>query len=142
MTRRMVLAALAVAVIAGSALAADLPPREWWRNPMIAQRLNITPDQQVKLDEIFRKAASELIDLRADAEKLSLALHAELDQPQLNRANLQKLAVRLNEAHGKLFQREMMMLVDMRGVLNDDQWARLREVINRRDMRRQGPPRR
>jgi hypothetical protein len=109
---------------------------------MIAQRLNITADQQVKLDEIFRKAASELIDLRADAEKLSLALHSELDQPQLNRANLQKLAMRLNEAHGKLFQREMMMLVDMRGVLNDDQWARLREVINRRDMRRQGPPRR
>ncbi len=139
MTKKMLLAALAVVMMAGTAFAAELPPREWWRNQAIAQRLNLNEDQQAKLDDIFRKAANELIDMRADAEKLSVALHGELDQPQLNRANLQKLASRLNDAHGKLFEREMMMLVDMRAVLTEDQWAKLREIVNRQGMRRTRP---
>src|SRR5512140_1315371 len=104
MTRKAtLLAALAALMIAVSVSAAELPPREWWRNPMIVQRLSISDDQQAKLDDIFRKSASELIDLRAEAEKLSIALHSELDQPQLNRANLMKLAGKLNDAHGRLF---------------------------------------
>lgn len=139
MTKKMLLAALAVVMMAGTAFAAELPPREWWRNQAIAQRLNITDDQQAKLDDIFRKAANELIDMRADAEKLSVALHGELDQPQLNRANLQKLASRLNDAHGRLFEREMMMLVDMRAVLSAEQWAKLRDIINRQGMRKMRP---
>lgn len=137
MTRKVTLfAAIAALMIAASASAAELPPREWWRNPMIVQKLNISDDQQGKLDDIFRKSASELIDLRAEAEKLSIALHSELDQPQLNRANLMKLSAKLNEAHGKLFEREVSMLVDMREVLSDAQWAQLRDVVNKQGMRR------
>lgn len=139
MTKKLLLAALAVVMMGGTAFAAELPPREWWRNQAIAQRLNISDDQQAKLDDIFRKAANDLIDMRADAEKLSVALHGELDQPQLNRANLQKLASRLNDAHGRLFEREMMMLVDMRAVLTEDQWAKLRDIINRQGMRKMRP---
>ena len=133
MKTRTTLFALVMLAVSAAALAAPgpFPPGKWWRRAEFAQRLQLSDDQQTKLDGIFRNAANELIDMRADVEKLSIAVRGELDQPQINRDALRKLANRLSEAQGKLFERELMMLVDMRGVLSDAQWSRLRIEIDR-----------
>ena len=128
--RRVLLAAAVLALVAASA-GAQLPPGKWWRRPEIAQNLGLTEDQQSKLDAVFRNSANDLIDLRGDVEKANVALRAELDQPQLNRANIQRIAAHLSEARGRLFERELMMLVDMRGVLTDPQWNRMRFMLER-----------
>jgi hypothetical protein len=73
-------------------------------------------------------------------EKENIALRGELDQKQLNRQVIQQIAARLSEARSHLFERELMMLVDMRGVLNEDQWNRLRAELDR--MKQQQGPRR
>src|SRR5688572_26798022 len=73
-----------------------------------------------------------------------IAQRLELEPEQQTR---QRLAGQLTQARGRLFERELMMLVDMRGVLNDEQWSRLRAHIDRRqgerDMQQQrrGQPR-
>jgi len=131
MRKPVALLILAVGLITATATAQQMPPGKWWRRPEIMRTLALTSDQQSRLDVIFRSAANELIDQRADIEKLSIALRGELDQQQLSRANLQRLAQRLGEARGKLFEREVMMLVEMRGVLNDDQWSRMRDHLDR-----------
>jgi Spy/CpxP family protein refolding chaperone len=131
MRKRVILFAALALAVAGAVSAAPFPPGKWWRRPDFIQRLGLSDDQQTKLDAIFRTAATELIDMRADAEKLSIAIRGELDQPQINRENLRKLANRLSDAQGKLFERELMMLVDMRSVLSDEQWARLRADLDR-----------
>ena len=64
-------------------------------------------------------------------EKQNIALRTELDRPALDRAAVQKAAARLNIARGRLFERELMMLVDMRGVLSDTQWSRMRAQLDR-----------
>lgn len=130
-TKRTILAAMAMLLAAGSLFAQQMPPGKWWRRAEIAQRLGLTEEQQTRLDTIFRDAANELIDRKADMEKANLALRSELDQAQLNRQTLQKLAARLSEARGRLFERELLMLVDMRGTLNDQQWTQLRAHIDR-----------
>ncbi|HEX7421643.1 MAG TPA: periplasmic heavy metal sensor [Thermoanaerobaculia bacterium] len=129
--KRFLLCAAVVLTLAMSVSAAPLPPGKWWRRPEFATNLQLTNDQQVRLDMIFRMAANDLIDLRADAEKTSIAIRSELDQDQLNRENLRKLAAKLSETQGKLFDKELMMLVDMRSVLNNDQWGRLRSELDR-----------
>ena len=131
MKRRILLCAALAMTLAAMVGAAPLPPGKWWRRPEFVQQLALTDEQQSRLDATFRAAANDLIDLRADVEKLSIAIRGELDQPQLSRENLRRLAGRLSDAQGKLFERELMMLVDMRGVLNDDQWARLRAQLDR-----------
>lgn len=129
MKRNILLAATAVLMLAGPAFA-QLPPGKWWRRPQIVANLALTAEQQSKLDEIFRGAANELIDLKGDTEKQSIALRGELDQPQLNRASIQRTAAKLNEARGRLFSRELTMLTDMRGVLTDQQWDRMRAQLD------------
>ncbi len=137
--KRMLVTTLVALTLAGTAMAADLPPGKWWRRPEVAQRLDLAPEQQTRLDVIFREAANDLIDRRAEVEKLSIAMRGELDQQQLSRPNVLRAAAKLSEARGRLFERELSMLVDMRSVLNDPQWNRLRAFLDRpRDQRGQG----
>jgi len=118
-------------LIATATLAADLPPGKWWRRPEIAQNLALTAEQQDKLENVWRAASGDLIDFKGEVEKQNIALRTELDRPALDRAAVQKAAARLNIARGRLFERELMMLVDMRGVLSDTQWSRMRAQLDR-----------
>ena len=52
-------------------------------------------------------------------------------QPRLDRATIRRDAQRLSDARTRLFERELMMLVDMRAVLNDSQWDRMRNQLDR-----------
>ena len=131
MKRRTALLLTAIAFIAGSALAqAQLPPGKWWRRPEIVQSLGLSEDQQTRLETVFRGSANDLIDLKAQVDKANVALRGELDQPQLNRQAIQRDAVRLSEARAHLFERELMMLVDMRAVLTDMQWDKMRRELD------------
>ena len=123
--------ALLMLCLAGAALAADLPPGKWWRKPEIVNALSLSAEQQEKLESVWRAASTDLIDARAEVEKQNIALRAELDRPQLDRRAVQAAAGRLNIARGRLFDRELMMLVDMRGVLTDAQWGRMRAFLDR-----------
>lgn len=130
MKRIAVLAALTV-VFATSAFAQNLPPGKWWRRPEIVQSLNLSEEQQNKLEAAFRTASNDLIDLRGEVEKQNIALRGDLDQSQLDRATIRRDAQRLSDARTRLFERELMMLVDMRAVLNDSQWDRMRSQLER-----------
>jgi Spy/CpxP family protein refolding chaperone len=127
--KRIALALLTL-VLASSAFAqANLPPGKWWRRPDIVQILNLSEDQQNKLEAIFRTSSSDLIDLRGEVEKQNINLHGELDSQQLDRAAIKRDAQKLSDARGRLFERELMMLIDMRTVLNDTQWNRMRSGL-------------
>jgi hypothetical protein len=130
---------IALLLAATTLSAQQLPPGRWWRAPRIVETLGLNEDQQTRLEAIFRGAANDLIDRKAEVEKQNVALRGELDQKQLNRQAIQQIATRLSEARGHLFERELMMLVDMRGVLNEDQWNRLRAELDK--MKQQQGPR-
>jgi Spy/CpxP family protein refolding chaperone len=138
LTRRLFLA-VALLTCAAIAQAQQLPPGKWWRRPELIQQLQLSASQQERLDEVFRGAANELIDAKADVEKLHVAIRGELDRPQIRKAELQRLATQLSTARGRLFERELMMLVDMRGVLTEQQWMRVRNHLDRMQERREGP---
>jgi Spy/CpxP family protein refolding chaperone len=127
--RRILLTLTALFIAAGAF--AQLPPGKWWRRPEIVQRLNLSDEQQDRLETIFRSSATDLIDLKAEVDKAGIALRGELDRPQLDRAGIHRVATRLSEARGKLFDRELTMLVEMRCVLTDPQWNRMRNEIDR-----------
>ena len=131
MTRRIVLAALLALGLAAATQAADLPPGKWWRRPEVINQLNLSEEQQSKLESIWASSANDLIDLRATVEKENVGLRTLLDAATLDRAAIRHAATRLSEARGRLFDRELMMLVDMRNALNDQQWTRMRALLDR-----------
>lgn len=127
--------------IAGSSIAlaapppapeGGLPPGKWWRRPEIVERLQLSSEQQTRLDQAFKQHATQLVDLKAEVEKSSIELRHELDEAAPQRGEVQKRAARVSEARARLFERELMMLLDMRGVLTADQWTRARHLLDRR----------
>lgn len=134
-------AALVVTALAGTAQPGPPPllPGKWWHRPEVIKQLELSPQQQERLDDIFRNAANELIDARGEVEKQQVALRGELERSQIRRKDLQAIAAKLSEARAELFERELMMLVDMRAVLTDPQWDKLKRHIDHREGRR-GPP--
>ncbi|HJQ39413.1 MAG TPA: periplasmic heavy metal sensor [Thermoanaerobaculia bacterium] len=132
MTRRLMLAATLV-LAAAFASAQNLPPGKWWQRQEIVRELQLTPEQQDKLDEIFRAAANGLIDAKAEVEKLQIAMRSEIDRPQIRRADIMRIAKQLGAARGVLFEREIAMMLEMHGVLNEQQWNRMRAVLDRRE---------
>lgn len=141
MTRRFLIAAILVAC-AAAAQAQPMTPGKWWQRPEIVEELQLSADQQQRLDAVFRATADDLIDTKASIEKLQLAIRSELDRPQIRRAELQKIVGQLNAARGRMFELEMLMLVDMRGVLNDSQWVKIRNHLDRMHEQRGGGDRR
>ena len=50
------------------------PGGMWWKNPMVVQRLALTPEQTKKMDGIFEQSRLQLIDLKANVEKQNALL--------------------------------------------------------------------
>ena len=130
--------AVLVAALSFPAAAQELPPGKWWHRPEVVRSLGLSPQQRTQLDEIVQRTAPELIDLKADVEKKAIVLRGQLDRPSLDRASIQHAAEQVSRARGRLFERELMMLIDMRGVLEDDQWSRFRTFLDRRGARGMG----
>lgn len=131
MRKHYILATLLMIATASSAFA-QLPPGRWWRRPEVINLLALSADQQEKLEAIYLAAAPDLIDARGEVEKQNLALRGELDRPQLDRNAVRAAARRVNEARGKQFDRELTMLVDMRSVLTEPQWNRMRAELSKK----------
>src|SRR5438876_150070 len=135
MTRRIAIT-FAVFFVAAGAFA-QLPPGKCWRRPEIDRTLNLTDEQQDRHVSIFRTSAADLIDFKAEADKAAIALRGELDRRQLGRAAIHRVALHLSDARGRLFERELTMLVEMRSVLTGPQWNRMRNEVDRIQMQRQ-----
>ena len=136
MTKRLLLAATLL-LAAAFASAQNMPPGKWWQRQELVRELQLTAEQQDKLDDIFRAAANGLIDAKAEVEKLQIAMRSEIDRPQIRRADILRIAKQLGDARGVLFEREIAMMLDMHGVLNEQQWNRMRAVLDRRDQMQQ-----
>lgn len=111
----------------------SLPEGKWWNRPEVVRQLRLTSQQQIRLDAVFQQHANGLIDLRAEVQKRSIDLRSELDRQQLNRESIQQAAKRVGDARSQLFERELLLLVDMRAELTAEQWNRFRRVLNARE---------
>jgi Spy/CpxP family protein refolding chaperone len=123
------------------------PPGIWWKNPDLVQKLNITPDQQKRMDDIFQQSRLQLIDLKAEVERQEVLLEPMLaaNPPDTNKVLAQ--IDRAAQARAELEKANARMLLGIRTVLTPDQWTKLQaeERGNRRMMfrdrqRPDGPP--
>ena len=102
------------------------PAGRWWGNPELAQKLGITTDQQKKMDDILQQHRLRLVDLHAtlDKEELILEPLVSADQPDETRilAQIDKVA----QARADLEKANARMLLDIRRVLTQEQWQKLK----------------
>jgi len=103
------------------------PPGMWWKNPMVVQRLTLTPEQTKKMDDIFQKSRIELIDLKANVEKQQVLLEPMLSVNPLDSAKAMAQIDKVAQSRAELEKANARMLLGIRAVLTPDQWTKLRD---------------
>jgi Spy/CpxP family protein refolding chaperone len=101
------------------------PAGMWWKNPMVVQRLTLTPEQTRKMDDIFQQSRLQLIDLKAGVQKQEVMLEPLLSANPLDTLKAQAQIDKVADARAALEKANAHMLLGIRGVLTPDQWTKL-----------------
>jgi len=101
---------------------------QWWKNPEIVSKLQLTDAQVAQLNQVFFDHKMRLIDYGADMEKQDLKLQNLLDADQPNESQVSTQVDQVLAARGKLEREFTMLSLNLRKVLSLDQWRQLKAV--------------
>jgi Spy/CpxP family protein refolding chaperone len=106
----------------------------WWKNPEIAARIGLTPDQQKKMEDIFIQSRVQLIDLHATIEKEQLLLEPLMNANPVDQAKAIAQIDKVADSRAALEKTNAKMLLSIRGVLTPDQWTKLQAGRHEHEM--------
>lgn len=101
------------------------PPGRWWTDPMLVQRLGLTPDQQKRIDDLFQQSRLKLIDLSAALQKQEAILEPLIEADKPDESQVLAQIDRVAQARAELEKANARMLLGFRGVLTQEQWKKL-----------------
>lgn len=104
-----------------------LPPGLWWKDQDLVQRLELTPDQQKHIDEIFAQNRVVLSRLHSSLDDEQQQLRPMLDANPVDEAKVMAEVGKLADMRAELFKATSKMLLEMRNVLSQQQWTKLQQ---------------
>ena len=116
------------------------PPGKWWDNPEMARRLNLTADQQKKMDDIFQQSRVRLIDLHAALDKDEAILEPLMQAPQPDDSKVLPQIDKIAQARAELEKANARLLLAIRHVLTPEQWQILQTRDDKHPRPRGGHP--
>lgn len=100
---------------------------EWWKNPELAKRIGITPDQTKKLDELSFQGKMNMIHLHAALEEQELMMKPIMEAPTVDQKKADLQIDKVADARAALEKAAAKQKLAMRTVLTADQWTKLHE---------------
>jgi len=108
----------------------EAPPGKWWKRPRIVQMLNLTTEQQAKLEDIFSRHRREFVDLKADVERRQIDVEELVAKKDSDARKVSAAVDALEQSRLKLRKAATMMFLEQRDVLSAVQWQ---QVLDRRE---------
>jgi Spy/CpxP family protein refolding chaperone len=118
----LVLLAIAVSAIPGTA-SQSTSPQKWWNSEPYVHELGLSPDQSRRLEDIFQQAAPNERALKKALDEAEAQLERLMAKPD-DKAALEQIE-RVVTARANLIRSHSLMLFRMRRVLTAEQWTRL-----------------
>jgi len=115
-----------------------LPPPEWWRDPQLANAVNLTTDQTNALDKIAKDAGDDADKIERDSGVAMRDLRSLLESDKPSETDIVAAGARIRQMRDDVFDRQLKLLAAERNVLTKDQWQKLQENISSRRMDRGG----
>jgi Spy/CpxP family protein refolding chaperone len=101
------------------------PGGKWWDNPELAKQINLTADQQKKMDEVFQQNRLRMIDLHATLEKEEATLDPLMEAANPDDAKVMPQIDRVAQARAELEKANARLLLGLRHLLTPEQWKTL-----------------
>jgi Spy/CpxP family protein refolding chaperone len=99
----------------------------WWKMPAMAQALNLTPEQQAKMEEVFQQNRVRLIDTNAAVDREEAIMDGLMAADPLDPVKIRAQIDRVAQARAELEKANANMLLGMRLLLTKEQWQILEE---------------
>ena len=115
-----------------------LPPPEWWRDPQLANALNLSTDQTNALEKIAKDAGDDADKIERDSGVAMRDLRSLLESEKPSEADIVTAGTRIRTMRDEVFDRQVKLLAAERAVLTKDQWQKLQDNLNSRRMDRGG----
>jgi Spy/CpxP family protein refolding chaperone len=100
-------------------------PDRWWHRASTVQSLNLTSDQQKKMDDVFQQFRVKLIDANAALQRAEAALDPLVSAEPLDDAKVSAQIDRVAQARAELEKTNGRMLLGIRKLLTPAQWTKL-----------------
>jgi Spy/CpxP family protein refolding chaperone len=98
----------------------------WWREPEMVSSLNLSAEQQRKMDDIFQQYRLRLVDLNANLQKQEMMLEPMIETVRPgDDARVLAQIDRIAEARAELEKANARMLLAIRQTLTAEQWAKV-----------------
>jgi len=135
-----VLAGIAFAVTASAQRWHEPPAGKWWKNPEVARQLDLSPDQQDRIEKIWVQHRRELIDRKAELDKRQLELADLLSRSSVDESAALELFDRVQQSRMAIEKTTFAMRIRIKNTLTREQQQRLEQASTR--FRRGPRPRR
>jgi Spy/CpxP family protein refolding chaperone len=114
------------------------PKWKWWLDPQRRAELGINDQQSALVEQVWVKSLPKLRELREQLEKLEAALSVLLAKDQGDEATIAAQIDRVEAARAEANKARTLMIYRMHKVLNVEQRAKVKALMERRDDRKDG----
>jgi RNA polymerase sigma-70 factor (ECF subfamily) len=115
------------------------PPGKWWKDGRIIEQIKLTPDQQDRIESIFRKNRRNLTDQKAELDRRRLDLDDLLSMPNVSKSAALTIFEELQSARQGIERSTFLMRIQIRNLLFQEQQKKLEDIAAR--LRRTAPAR-
>jgi len=120
----------------------DLPHGKWWKMAGVANELNISSDEQAKLDDLYYKHRNQMIDLKRDLKKAQLVLEWFIEKEKFDESTSMDQFQKVLNARNEISTERYNFLIEVRKLLGLERFQQLKAKFQKLRMersRREGP---
>ncbi len=104
----------------------EIPHGKWWKNPKTAKDLELTEEEQDKLDSLFLEFRKSKIDLNANYKKEKLDLEPLIESENLDKGKCLNQFKKVLKAQENLSLNKFEFLFEIRYLLGTKQYMKLK----------------
>jgi len=131
----LLVSALLLVVIGGSALAGDTRGR-WWHVEEIAGQLQLSADEIQRLDAAYEAARIRMIEIRSQVEIERVKLRSLMEQPNFDENEVMAQHQNQETARRRLSEERFKFLLEVRKIVGHDRFVQLLEIQDEQRKRR------
>ena len=127
---------LVLLIPAVTAFSQNMPAGKWWNNPQASKKLNLTDDDQKKLNDQYIESRRQLIDLKSAVEKERFELENLLEKREINETEIMNQFRKLEDTRTGLAAERLRFIIQARKILGYDRFQTLKMLHKQRQSMR------
>lgn len=125
-----------IAALAVNAAGGERHRGNWWRDPQISKKLNLSENDVQRLDALLLESGRRMIDLKSVVEKERFELNALLENKKTDDTVITAQFKKLENARAALSNERLQFLIQTRAILGAERFRELRAYFD--DLHREG----